>query len=207
MKRLLIVLMCLALVPSVTDSGWADARSRKKQKTELSEKKDSADRKKVSKYDKTFVKDRNCVTACAEGGFMTLHKSKGKLYIELPLSSLDREMLIASTISETSAADLASIGYKPTAPMYVKFSMVDSTVFLTEVNVLPDYDKDNAQMSKAVKLNSMDPVLDSWKLTCWNNDSTAVVFDVTKMFAGSYDKLAPIKSGNAGGGYQFNSLL
>ena len=130
---------------------------------------------------------------------MTLHKSKGKLYIELPLSSLDREMLIASTISETSAADLASIGYKPTAPMYVKFSMVDSTVFLTEVNVLPDYDKDNAQMSKAVKLNSMDPVLDSWKLTCWNNDSTAVVFDVTKMFAGSYDKLAPIKSGNAGG--------
>lgn len=200
MKRLLIVLMCLALVPSVTDSGWADARSRKKQKTELSEKKDSADRKKVSKYDKTFVKDRNCVTARAEGGFMTLHKSKGKLYIELPLSSLDREMLIASTISETSAADLASIGYKPTAPMYVKFSMVDSTVFLTEVNVLPDYDKDNAQMSKAVKLNSMDPVLDSWKLTCWNNDSTAVVFDVTKMFAGSYDKLAPIKSGNAGGG-------
>lgn len=200
MKRLLILLLCLLTVPSFLGGDLSDARSRKKQKTEIQEKRDSSVKKKVSKYDRTFVKDRTCVTARADGGFLTLHKVKGKLYIELPLSSMDREMLIASTISGTSAADLASIGFKPTDPMYVRFSMVDSTVFMSEVNVLPDYDEDNLQMAKAVKLNSMDPVLDSWSLTCWNNDSSAVVFDVTKMFAGNYDKLAPIKSGNAGGG-------
>lgn len=203
MKKFITLLVCLMVLPGFLSFNMMDAKSKKKKskgKTELVEKKDSTSKKKTSKYDKTFVKDKSCVTARAEGGFMTLHKAKGKLYIELPVQYFGREMLIASTISESSAADLASIGYKPTNPMHVRFDKVDSTIFLKEVNVLPDYDESNEPMARAVARTGMDPIINSWKMTCWNNDSSAVVFEVTSMFTGNYEKLAPVKTGSAGGG-------
>ena len=182
MKRLALLLAALVVIPVFSAGISADAASkRKEKKEEVVEKKDTVVKKKVTKYDKTFVTDKNCVTARFEGGFMALHKVKGKLYLELPLTSLGREMLIASTITESSAADLASIGYKPTDPMHVKFQKVDSTVFMNAVTVLPDYDESNAPMAKAVAVTGMDPILDSWKITCWNNDSTAVVIDVNSL--------------------------
>lgn len=127
---------------------------------------------------------------------MTLHKSKGKLYIELPVKNMGREMLIASTISEASDPDLGSIGYKPQPPMHVRFNLIDSTVYMSEVSVLPDFDKSNEQMAHAVKLSSMDPILNAYKIVCFNNDSTAVVFDASNLFTSNYEPLAPIKSGS-----------
>ena len=104
MRKLLLLtaILCLSLSQTPADA-MAASKSRKKAKTE---KTDTVAKKKVSKYDKTFVKDKSNVTARAEGGFMTLHKSKGKLYIELPVKNMGREMLIASTISEASEPNL-----------------------------------------------------------------------------------------------------
>lgn len=44
---------------------------------------------------------------------MTLHKVEGKVYFEIPMKYLEREMLLASTISEASDNNLCAIGYKP----------------------------------------------------------------------------------------------
>lgn len=204
MKKFLMILALAIMVPTMAQDAFLDAKvkkkSGKKAKTEVVEKKDTVKRKKTSKYEKTFIKDKTCVTAKCEDGFMSVHKVKGKIYLELPLKYMGREMLIASTVTESSAADLASIGYKPTPPLHVRFTKVDSTVFMKEVTVLPDFDEDNRQMARAVELTGMDPILNSWKMTCWNKDSSAVVFDVTSMFAGNYEKLAPIKTGAGSGG-------
>ena len=199
----MMILALVLVVPVLAQNYSLDAKAKKtgkKGKTEVVEKKDTVKRKKTSKYDKMFTKDKTCVTARCEGGFLTLHKAKGKLYLELPLEYMDREMLIASTITESSAADLASIGYKPVPPIHVRFSKVDSTIFMKEVTVLPDFDPENKAMARAVELTGMDPILNSWKMTCWNNDSSAVVFDVTSMFSTNYERLAPIKSGAGSGG-------
>ena len=145
MKKILMILALAMMVPAMAQDAFLDAKVKKKAgkkaKTEVVEKKDTVKRKKTSKYEKTFIKDKTCVTAKCDGGFMTVHKAKGKLYLELPVKYLGREMLIASTVTESSAADLASIGYKPTPPLHVKFTKVDSTVFMREVTVLPDYDE------------------------------------------------------------------
>ena len=204
MKKILAVLALVMIVPIMAQDYTLDAKAKKKVgkkgKTEVVEKKDTVKRKKTSKYVKMFVQDKTCVTARCEDGFLTLHKAKGKLYLEFPLKYMNREMLIASTITESSAADLASIGYKPVPPLHVRFSKVDSTIFMKEVTVLPDFDPENKAMARAVELTGMDPILNSWKMTCWNKDSSAVVFDVTSMFSTNYERLAPIKSGAGSGG-------
>jgi len=182
-KKIIFALMLAAVVPLHSAAAAKDS-------TSVSEK---------GKYARMFVKDRKCVTARRDGAFMTLHKSKGKLYIELPLEYFGREMLIASTITGCSAADLASVGYKPTDPLHIKFEKKDSTIFLKEVTVLPDYDKDDKPMSRAVSITSMEPVLNTLKMICYNTDSSAVVFEVTSLFASNEEKLAPVKSGSSGG--------
>lgn len=205
MKKFLAILALAVMLPVLGQEVLLDAKAKKKSsskkgQTEVVEKKDTVKRKKTSKYEKMFIKDKTVVTAKCEDGFLTLHKAKGKLYIEFPMKYMGREMLIASTITESSAADLASIGYKPVPPIHVRFSKVDSTIFMKEVTVLPDYDVNNKAMAKAVELTGMDPILNSWKMTCWNKDSSAVVFDVTSMFSTNYERLAPIKSGAGSGG-------
>ena len=194
----------MAFVCAPVQEASAAFRFKKKSaKTEVVKKQEP--KKKVSKYEKTFIKDKSCVTASCEGGFMTLHKVKGKLYVELPLSSLDKEMLIASTVSECSAPDIATIGYKHTTPMHVRFSKVDSTIMMKSVAVLPDYDKEDPAMAKAVQVSRLDPVVKAWQMTCWNMDSTAVVFDATSLFTGGEKMLEVVKS--PGNGLNISSSL
>lgn len=196
MRKILLSILLLSLTATLLPANELYA-ARPKKKAAM-EKRDTTARKRVSKYDKTFVKDKSCLTARAEGGFMTLHKAKGKLYIELPKRYLGREMLIASTITGASDANLGPIGYKPKPPMHVRFAIVDSTVFMNEVNVHPDYDRSDAQMRHAVGLSTMDPVIQSYKVFCETDDKSAVVFDVTSLFTGNNERLAPVSTGKSG---------
>ena len=54
-----------------------------------------------------------------------------------PGQTIGREMLIASTISEASDTNLGTIGYKPTDPIHVKFTRIDTTIYLSQAVVPP----------------------------------------------------------------------
>lgn len=207
MKKFLYLTLSVLLslnVTAVTVQAAAKpvaARTSKTAKTKVAKSApaDSSSRRKVSKYDRTFVRDRNCTTARCDSGFVTIHKKSGKLYLELPVKYMDREMLIASTITGSSAADLAAVGYKPTEPLHVKFSLADTTVLLKEVNVLPDFDESNREMKQAVARSCTDPIIAGFKVFCWNKDSSAVVFNMTKFFTDNNERMAPVKSGSRNG--------
>lgn len=66
MRKLLLLtaILCLSLSQTPADA-MAASKSRKKAKTE---KTDTVAKKKVSKYDKTFVKDKSNVTAGPKAG-------------------------------------------------------------------------------------------------------------------------------------------
>ena len=81
-KKLALVLMCLGF-SFVFNTGNEMSALSKKKKKQQTEQKASESKKKVSIYDKTFKK--NTITARAEDGFMTVHKNKGKIYLELPV--------------------------------------------------------------------------------------------------------------------------
>ncbi|MCQ2114899.1 MAG: zinc-dependent metalloprotease [Bacteroidales bacterium] len=200
MNRLISRILILALMTGALCSTDAFAISKKKKAKAETTQTDTTKtaKKKTSKYDK-LVKGKNCVSARFDGNSMAVHKAAGKVYLEIPKKLLGREMVIASTITGTSAPDLASIGYKPNAPMYVKFNLRDSTVLMNESSVLPDFDESNLAMKRALEKNSAETVLSAFKINCWNNDSSSVVIDVSSMFAANYEKLAPLKSGTSSG--------
>jgi len=133
-----------------------------------------------TKYDK-LVKKAGGITA--KGDFISLHKVGGKLYIELPLMYLGRDMLLASTLTSASDNLLCEVGYKPEDPLHVKFTQTDSSIFLRRVNTKATYNEREEGMKKALERSLTDPMLKKFKIETYNNDSTAVVFDVTEFFA------------------------
>lgn len=149
-------------------------------------KNDSLEVKKTA-YEK-FLSKGACTTA--RGSFITLHKMRGKLYAEVPVKYLGRDMLIASTTAESSNSKLATVGYKAHDPMCVCLNRIDSTVVMQEVNTGVEADK---ELSAALNRNYASPILKKYKIETYNNDSSAVVIDMTEMFTGDEKSLCPVE--------------
>lgn len=90
MKKTLFI--CLLLVTALLYVQPSAARSKKKKtaRTEQS-KADTVKKKKISPYEKLF-KGKKAVKA--DEGFMTLHIVGNKLYFEMPLTEMGKEMLL-----------------------------------------------------------------------------------------------------------------
>ena len=180
--------MVILLVLPCAQTSFASVRKKKTVATET--KKEPV--KRQSKYDK-LVKNKLCETA--QGNFVTLHKVEGKVYFEIPMKYLEREMLLASTISEASDNNLCAIGYKPKDPMHIKFTKTDSTIFMREVNVSATCNLNEGHIREVMARSFMDPIINSFKIYCYTNDSSAFLIDMTSLFTGNSERLAPISSG------------
>lgn len=189
-KLSVLLLAGLLIVPA---SGTAASKSKSRKKKSKTE---EVSKPKVDKYTKMFVNDKSCVTA--RGPFLTLHRLKGKLYAEVPIETIGSEMLIASTISEASDSNLGTIGYKPLDPIHVKFTRIDTTLYLSEAPVPPLHDRNDPHLTKAIGRSTLPAVITSFDFVCYNRDSSAMVVDMTKFFAGDNARLAPISDSNNG---------
>ena len=181
------LLLLAALLMIAPATGLAASKNRSKGKKSKTE---QAETPKKDKYTKMFVEDKRCLSA--RSPFLTLHKLNGKLYAEVPLTTLGRELLIASTISEASDISLATIGYKPKDPMHVMFTRRDTTLYLSEAVVPPLCNPHDTARLKAIRRSTLPPVVEAFKFICYNRDSSAIVVDMTKFFAGDTKPIAPI---------------
>lgn len=130
-------------------------------------------------------------------GFIKMHKTKDRLYFELPDSLLGRDMLISSTVTEISDNSLSVIGSKPNKPIHIKFTKIKDNIFLRVVEervITPDYDE---TLGRAVEMSNIPPVMEMFDIRTYNNDSTAYVFDVTKLFVGNVKEFSPFRSGSS----------
>ncbi len=178
--RVLIVLVALLCVPFTSDA-------RKKSK-----KKDAkVEEKTESKYEKLF-KGKQCTT---KKGMITLHKMDQKVYMEFPLSLMEREMLLGATVSEISDNSNSLIGQKNNPLLHIKFSLTDSTVQMKEVSnarktqMITDVQDPNVKAAMAK--GNFAPVMNAYKIEAYSPDSTAVVFDITKFFVSDNSLLQP----------------
>ncbi len=156
---------------------------KKKAQTEQS---DTAKVKKETEYDKLFKEKHEVYD-----GFVKLHKMKGKLYFELPVELLKKDMLLGSTVSEISDNGDAVVGSKPTDPIHIRFTKVGDKVNI--VKMTQDYisESSNPAMDTAILKSSAGAIIESFKIDAYNNDSTAVVFDVTDFFVGDQKMMSP----------------
>ena len=172
-KWMLVLFVALFVLPCSRD---ADAAGRKKKGKNAATAKVT---EKKSAYDKLFQKE-SCETV--KSNFITLHKVDGKLYFEIPMKYLGREMLFASTLTSTSSNDFCDVGYKQNDPLHVRFTKIDSTIYLNEVNAFVTSNPKEPSLQKAIDKNFADAVLYSYKIAAYTPDSTAVVIDVTPIF-------------------------
>ena len=172
-KWMLVLFVALFVLPC---SREADAAGRKKKGKNAATAKVT---EKKSAYDKLFQKE-SCETV--KSNFITLHKVDGKLYFEIPMKYLGREMLFASRLTSTSSNDFCDVGYKQNDPLHVRFTKIDSTIYLNEVNAFVTSNPKEPSLQKAIDKNFADAVLYSYKIAAYTPDSTAVVIDVTPIF-------------------------
>lgn len=195
-KSIVFLLMSLFLISfcEVT-SGTEQSKKKKKKKGQVETvavKQPAPKPKPMSKYDKLFKKSSHVAT---KGGFMTLHKVDDKLYVELPLKYMGREMLLASTASESSNPMFCTNGFKENAPRHIKFTLEDSTVYMRRINASLDCRVDEARGELLKRKNFIDPMMEAYKVEAYNKDSSAVVINLTSLFTGADADLSPVSKG------------
>ena len=181
-KGLVFLLAAMFLLPSLMDPAYAaDKRKKKKKKgqTEMVAARPVVPKKKVSPYEKLFKGKSHQEY---KGNFITVHKVGERIYFEFPLKHLGRELLIASTPSATSDPSAVNVGYKASSPKHMKFVMEDSTIFLMNCSTGTSVD-DTKEMKAAADMNFMDVPFQKLKLEAYNKDSSAVVFEATKLLS------------------------
>lgn len=185
MKRLYVTLLLVALlVPCPVLIGME--RKKKKNKTSQTEQKAPV-KKKESKYDK-LLKKSDVMTVT--GGFVTLHRTGDKVYLEYPLKHLGREFLMGSTVKTSSDPMLLPVGMKYVMPLHLKFELQDSSMFLLRPNVRITRDEEDVNLCKAIDQNFAPLFVKKFPVAAYNNDTTTVVFEVTS-FLKSNNELTP----------------
>ena len=185
MKNWIVLLLMCMMVAMVCQPAKSDNKKKKK----AIEEQVTAPAKKLTKYERLFKGKK---TQTAQGKFLTLHKVDGKLYVEMPLSMMGREMLLASTTTETSDNSVATNGYKVKDPLHICFTLRDSLVQMRKVNSRVSYNVNDARLRDVVAHNFVYPVLEGYKVLAYTPDSSSVVFDMTDMFTGGDAALSPI---------------
>ena len=181
MKKLYLLLL-VVLCGAMMNPAAAKKKNKKKASTEATEKKKE---KKETKYDKLF-KGKKVTTA---KGFITLHKLDNKIYFELPLKVLDRDILLGSTISETTDNQFGCVGEKSGDPFLIRFVQRDSTITLRRVQA--GMFSNDPQISKRLKSSTMPAIVETYEIKAYTNDSTAVVFDMTDYLLADKKNLSP----------------
>ena len=111
-----LCLLFLALFTSQQTFGLAGKRSRKAR----SEQRDTTD---LSDYDRFFFFFQQVAQ-----GLFTLHEMKGRVYFEIPLRLLERDMLLGTTISATSDSGHGIVGSMPKDPLHFKFTRAENRI-------------------------------------------------------------------------------
>lgn len=151
--------------------------------------KKQVEKKELSKYDKLFQGKH--VTS-ATGEFVSLYLVDGKVYVEYPLKYMGREILLASTITNSTNGLVCINGYKTNKPMHLRVTRDSSAVFFHQVNALMNVDTTNGKLCKIKRQNFEDPKWIKYDILAYSPDSSSVVIDMTNVFIDSEKALSPL---------------
>ena len=162
--------MCAFLLTLLVTSGCASARSQEPGGAPNGEPSD--DEKKT--YAEIVTEE-----AVTDSGLFVLHTVDEKLYFEIPVDLLDREMLLVSRRART-AQDLGYGGMKNNTQT-VRWQKSREKILLRIVSY-ENVAADSLPIYEAVKNANFEPIVAAFEVETWNEDSTAVVIEATPLF-------------------------
>ncbi|TVQ08970.1 MAG: DUF5117 domain-containing protein, partial [Balneolaceae bacterium] len=124
----------------------------------------------------------------SEEGLFTVHQKDGKLYYEIPLEILNREMLLVSRRAQT----MTGMGYggQRYNNQVVRWVRQNNNILFRNVTHRITADSTQA-IYEAVRNASFEPIIASFKIETWNRDSTAVVIEATSLYSTDIPELSP----------------
>ena len=190
--RAFALVMFIGLSVNEAQAGFLFKKKKKQENT--TEKKDAYER---------FLTGNKRVSSSST--FMTLHTLDSKVFIELPKSSMGRDMLVGATISSVSNPKLGDLGFKNSNLVHVRFVEKDSSVVMQVVNTDLFFDKHDKNAEQASKLNYDNLDFFTFPVKVRNTKQNTVVFDASS-FLLKEDRFFPIIAKNVGS-YTVNSSL
>jgi hypothetical protein len=124
-------------------------------------------------------------------GFINIYQVKEKLYMEVPVGLLEKDMLLASTISETSDNLNGVVGSKTQTPIQVRFQKIDSTLLLTKIVKDAVAPQSDLNLISALNKNSAGAILEKFQIKAFRPVDSAMVIDVTDFFLNDTKLLSP----------------
>ncbi|MDE2763235.1 MAG: zinc-dependent metalloprotease [Gemmatimonadota bacterium] len=140
--------------------------------TETEEDEEEADT--VTKYTDVITED-----AITSEGLFDTHMIEDKLYYEIPLDMLDREMLFLSRIARTPNG--VGYGGSKTNTSTIRWERNKERVFLRLVGY-QNFADDTTAISQAVRNSNFEPILKAFDVEVMSEDSLAAVIEVTDLF-------------------------
>ena len=181
MKRIYLITISLLLVcAAAVQLPAQESKTSQKSMPSQEGKKDS-----LSAYDKFFKAKHESVK-----GMFSIHKMKEKIYFEIPLNMMGKNMLIASTVTSTSDNGNGIVGGK-SDPLHITFTKNGNSVQLRKLSSDVVTDNQNSPIAGAIARSNIGSVMKNMKIETYNNDSSAVVIDMTPFLVGDNKDLSP----------------
>lgn len=155
--------------------------------TEKSDKKDSD----LKDYSEIITKE-----AKSDEGLFTTHFVDDKLYFEIPVELLEKDMLLVSRIAGVPSGfggGYVNAGSKVNEQV-VRWVKRNGNVDMKVISFEDQSDEDSP-IYKSVQANNFFPILFSSKIETWNADSTSVVIDASGLFENEVNAINGISSG------------
>ncbi len=171
----LLMATLMMLLALTTDSYAWGFRKRKAEKTDTAI-------VKTGRYDEITKK------AKSRDGMFTIHQVEGDWYFELPDTLMGRDLLIVNKVSGVpyelnDAALNKGMSYEDKLIRFHK-DIVQKKVWVTTWNPRVSVPEGDA-IARSVKDNYREAVIEQFPIEAFNNDSTAVLIKVNKVFDGS----------------------
>ncbi|MEZ4919159.1 MAG: zinc-dependent metalloprotease [Saprospiraceae bacterium] len=167
-----------------------EEKSDDKDKSEDKDKSDDKDKKEKSK--KKTYKDIITEEAITTEGMMTTHQIGDKLYFEVPLDVMDREILVVSRISGyVKNLSFGGAGMRTRPGQVIRWQIMRDQILMRSVSY-HSVATEELPIYESVRNNNFEPIVMAFKLDVYNEDSTAVVFDVSSLFTSNVPMISPI---------------
>ena len=174
-----ITSLFIAIVFAAASNVWAaDAKDKDSEATE---------------YENLF-KEKKVKTVKS---FMTFHLADEKVYVEIPLTMMGKELLLVSYVSSISDHLDAHPGVNPMVPLLINFEKSGNKVYLNRDKSVMVGDG-NPNIQRNIDLSTIGAVLRTFEIKAWNPDKSAVVVDMTDFMTGPEKLLSPIHARGEG---------
>ena len=153
---------------------------------------------KITAYDKLFKGKKGIVH---KKGVMTIHKVEDKIYLEVPVGIFGRDLLVDTHIDRTSDVGLLAPGQKAAPSKRLRIDRTDSLVLFRKPAYNVYAKGDDANIESALHASRIGPIIKTFPIAAFNNDSTAVVFNATSYFQGSNKDIVNLQGVSVGDGF------